>query len=551
MKTTQSKLKMLVFFFVAVAGFLLINSSSAFATAKTWTGAAEDNKLATAGNWSPSGSPVTGDTLTISFATLFGSSCSADSTLNNDIDSTNVTLAGVTFNGTMPTDCYYAVVISGNGFKLSGDITSTRRVSLQSGVTATGDIEISNIASSSLLQTGNNSVTLSQLTQFSSVSGGGTLILGDEYEGGSGGGCGDGTGSSYPVTGDGSAFTGAIISNGISLGISSRSNDIARHASQITINSTGNLRFSLNYHEDMTFDGKIVFNGGSVYAFQSATTSGDNCLSATVMKDVNLTGEVQINQITTFSPYMVNIKLGDQVTGADNARVAKGVTGQITLPSGSVVSSEIDVHTIDSVDDCNSIYAYAGNKSIVNVDCSSSYVAVNGGILAGSGKLGAVTVSNGGIIAPGNSPGVLSTSDLTFEEGGIYEFEIAGNSEGQYDQINVTGTVTLGNGTLRAILLDGFKPEQGKSFVIINNDGSDAVAGVFAGLSQGATVEVDGVGYFTISYTGGDGNDVTLTAIPGVGNAGDFKQSASLGFVVMGAVVVASVAIKARKLILK
>src|SRR5262249_34827358 len=43
--------------------------------------------------------------------------------------------------------------------------------------------------------------------------------------------------------------------------------------------------------------------------------------------------------------------------------------------------------------------------------------------------------------------------------------------------------------------------------------GTDAVVGTFAGLAQGATVLIGGRP-FTISYTGGDGNDVVLT-VPG------------------------------------
>ena len=48
-------------------------------------------------------------------------------------------------------------------------------------------------------------------------------------------------------------------------------------------------------------------------------------------------------------------------------------------------------------------------------------------------------------------------------------------------------------------------------YTIIKNDASDTVIGTFTGLAQGATFAVNGV-TFQISYTGGDGNDVVLTA---------------------------------------
>jgi hypothetical protein len=54
-------------------------------------------------------------------------------------------------------------------------------------------------------------------------------------------------------------------------------------------------------------------------------------------------------------------------------------------------------------------------------------------------------------------------------------------------------------------------PALNDTFMIIKNDSTDAVTGTFTGLAQGATFVVSGV-TFQISYTGGDGNDVVLTA---------------------------------------
>ena len=59
----------------------------------------------------------------------------------------------------------------------------------------------------------------------------------------------------------------------------------------------------------------------------------------------------------------------------------------------------------------------------------------------------------------------------------------------------------------------GFTPIEGSTFTIINNDLSDMVIGTFDGLSEGAMF-VSGGQTFTISYHGGDGNDVVLKAVP-------------------------------------
>jgi len=80
----------------------------------------------------------------------------------------------------------------------------------------------------------------------------------------------------------------------------------------------------------------------------------------------------------------------------------------------------------------------------------------------------------------------------------------------------VTGNVTLDSPRLEAGPIDFFL--LGSTFTLIRNDGTNAVHGTFAGLPESAflsfTNESGDVFFSRISYTGGDGNDVTLT--PGV-----------------------------------
>ncbi len=47
-----------------------------------------------------------------------------------------------------------------------------------------------------------------------------------------------------------------------------------------------------------------------------------------------------------------------------------------------------------------------------------------------------------------------------------------------------------------------------RNIVTINNDGLDPIAGTFDDLPEGATINLNGP--LTITYTGGDGNDVVL-----------------------------------------
>jgi len=104
-----------------------------------------------------------------------------------------------------------------------------------------------------------------------------------------------------------------------------------------------------------------------------------------------------------------------------------------------------------------------------------------------------------------------------------------------HDQVNVTGSVDLGGARLTL----GSTAQQltvaaGTELTIIDNDSAiDPVVGTFIGLAEGDTV-VAGDQVFTISYTGGDGNDVTLTpsqaqivAGPAIVEFGDVETSQS------------------------
>ena len=149
---------------------------------------------------------------------------------------------------------------------------------------------------------------------------------------------------------------------------------------------------------------------------------------------------------------------------------------------------------------------------LVNGQQPSGTVLVQpSGKLGGFGRLGNVsTFAGGATLTPGNSPGRLITGNLQLGAGTIVEVEFDGPVAGSsHDQVRVFGTVNLGGATLQATL--NFIPTLDQPLVLIDNDGTDAVVGQFNGLAEGARLRLNQVP-FVISYLGGDGNDVTLTA---------------------------------------
>ncbi len=91
-----------------------------------------------------------------------------------------------------------------------------------------------------------------------------------------------------------------------------------------------------------------------------------------------------------------------------------------------------------------------------------------------------------------------------------------------YDQLSATGSVNLGGALLQLSDLNAYfsgQPQSatlGKQFTLINNMGSSPSLGTFAGLNEGATFFAAD-SEFSITYEGGDGNDVVLTVVPECG----------------------------------
>ena len=76
-----------------------------------------------------------------------------------------------------------------------------------------------------------------------------------------------------------------------------------------------------------------------------------------------------------------------------------------------------------------------------------------------------------------------------------------------YDQVIVTGTVDLSSSPALQLIVPLTGVNVGDHFVLISNDGTDAITGTFAG---GTSIRAfnDARYNFTINYSGGDGNDV-------------------------------------------
>ena len=130
-------------------------------------------------------------------------------------------------------------------------------------------------------------------------------------------------------------------------------------------------------------------------------------------------------------------------------------------------------------------------------------------------------ITLGGTVSPGASPGVLTfANSLSFAATTTLAIEITGDNAGapaagtDFDQIVLSGpgTLSLADATLDLADVGGLA--EGTVFRLFDvQDAGASVNGTFLGLDEGEIFNTLNNNY-RISYTGGTGNDVTLTVVP-------------------------------------
>ncbi len=148
-------------------------------------------------------------------------------------------------------------------------------------------------------------------------------------------------------------------------------------------------------------------------------------------------------------------------------------------------------------------------------------VQVNEGTLGGAGRIsGPVTVGNGTDAAASLSPGLNSTNPavlslqrtLTFSSFAAYKVTLDSTMV-TVDEVIANG-VTIASGAMAFIQDIGTSMIPiGSVFTIISNSSTSPIAGTFANLGDNSSFTLNG-NNFLVSYSGGDGNDLTLTVVP-------------------------------------
>ena len=148
-------------------------------------------------------------------------------------------------------------------------------------------------------------------------------------------------------------------------------------------------------------------------------------------------------------------------------------------------------------------------------------VQVSGGVLGGDGTIaGAVTIGTGSgtgaFLAPAMGASKATTltiqSTLTFKADGTYTCT-ANTRKRMADQASVNGVAIESGAQFKFGTIVNKRLMPGTVFTVIDNTAATQIAGTFSNLPDDSTFTIDR-NSFQVSYSGGDGNDLTLTVVP-------------------------------------
>ena len=271
--------------------------------------------------------------------------------------------------------------------------------------------------------------------------------------------------------------------------------------------------------------GASVFATGSVVSV-AITNQGSGYSSPPLISFISGsgTGASAIANITISNGFPA----GNIINLPNDISLRKQGTGSVFLNTDSSANTAGLATTIEN-----------GNFFFENAKINAATVTnvTGNGLLGGTkGTLGAVNILPRGQLSPGDLSTAIGVLNLqgNLSVQSTYKVDIRSVAFNLFDQVNVTGAVSLAKNNVNGILNVAFTPDAsvtiGNAFGIISNDGTDAVTGNFVtvggkALTQNSTFTVNmpngtDVATFQISYTGNiaangtasltGGNDVVI-----------------------------------------
>ena len=286
----------------------------------------------------------------------------------------------------------------------------------------------------------------------------------------------------------------------------------------LTLDNTNALTGSCSVVIGGACGGIVAVNAPNNYTGSTTVNSGVlllNCAGALPGGDVTVSGTLDLNG------YSENVSAlngaGRVVSSSTGAVLTVGngtgsFSGSIGGGSGTISLVKTGTGTLTLSGSCS----YTGTTTVAGGTLNAcgflnSAILVSGGVLTGSGTVNRPVTIGTGIESPGTGLApMLVNGNYTLGASGTYQAQISGTIAAiQYSQVIVTGSSISLSGNLSVGLATGLFP--GAKYCLIRNTGNMAIAGSFAGLLEGAIFSAAG-SQWSISYVGGAGHDVVLTA---------------------------------------
>ena len=338
-------------------------------------------------------------------------------------------------------------------------------------------------------------------------------------------------------------------------------------ANNILIKNKGQLGINL---DNDTSASKITFENGAMI------THGIDCHDDAYSRpgagsDVTtvLSGDIVLNGDVEYKlPSNMTVKITGKLSGPGKFVAHKDNEGNVLVESSNNTSGtpngrygsthEAKLIKLDDNKPNDILIAKRGETVLLNGRRKEVWVN-EGGVIGGNATTEHLYVC--GVVSPGNnSPGKITASEaFGMYNDGVYKAEIL--DKDHYDQIVLETTLFYGlelsDSRLDLTYLEGGVIKKGDTFTIIDNKTTYLMRGTFKDLPEGAEVTVGGA-IFKISYVGGDGNDVVLTALndsvapkaskaPKVPNTGGEKLAVNLIGAIAGVASAAALLIVAKR----
>ncbi len=224
-----------------------------------------------------------------------------------------------------------------------------------------------------------------------------------------------------------------------------------------------------------TFTGNVAITGAGTILYLQDTLHGD-AIPDTSSVDVGAGAQLYVFD----SNETIDGLSGSGTIAGNNLTIgARGGSGTFSgafqlSGSSSITKVGLGVETLSGMSASSGPINVNGGTLLVTGNFSSDSTVISaGGLLAGTGRAGALTLNSGGLLSPGPGIGTLTASQLTWNGGGILDFDLG---DGNNSDLLSLGSGQFAKGAAGPFLFDFGGSGENNSVYVLMTFGSTTFA---------------------------------------------------------------------------